>query len=871
MWLRNATEIDGESNSCVTEKGSRDDANNIIEKVYVSGSMNEAEHECAMGRLAAGPGVARYRQAITETHSNRPAVVMEFAEGQNLDLFVADRGSIAAINAIRIVASVARTLARLHGLKNSHLPNGMCHGDVKPQNILVMDEDTLLIDFEHARPISSSSNESFTGGTSAYSPPEAHLGQPPTTAFDVFGLGATLSFMLDGGVARRVPRQPEVNALVLDCCALEPRQRPAAIEVAERAERLIHILDEDPAEQSLDDWATGACLQPPTEVIDARSSVWRLRKKLLQRLPDLLNTPNELITRRLQDNDQIKPETLQHELDLILRLLDRFPRNRQLLAGRKQLLNDVKQQLQNAAAIVSKFNKAEQFQAGLHWLRTTTALVNSAFSIAGGLSHVTMIEPGESPGPSQRAPIEFLRLLSKQTAVAQQEIQERVNEISEAEKAFDFTQAEQIIDALATDYGGSSATVAERRDQLHRLGFYIERIARSETKVERIGSLWDPAAVEPLKNLVAQAVEAVTMRSRREVSGSGAVGLRGLQVTLTNIAEEFPHLTQIPPALQALSQTLNHLTNEAWQQLRTAEERLSIVPVPVRPLQLALGRLDTYRLLEAFVDHDDGSRSELIDRIERLRLKLEQARSARDQLAENAENALARGHWTTGLFEMERVVERLNPEDDSERPEADRMLAQLQAARRTKQEIEKAVCRNVELAASYASLDDDPFSTFEARLRVLQERRDCLMFLGLHVSNERASLYRSDLRSTETQIAMERAADAEQRLNTETDPLQQLRIARSTFDTLSGAKSSSDVGIEQSGRIMRLQEHWSKLAMQCQRSIDAQKQQEQQKQQQRKRLLAITIFAAIATTTAIGFALKPWLIGKPAQASEKTK
>ena len=172
MWLQHGTEVDGESDNCVTAKGSWDNANNIIEKVYVSGSMNEAEHECAMGRLAAGPGVANYRQAITETHSNRPAVVMEFADGQNLDLFVADRGSIAAIDAMRIVASIARTLARLHGLKNSHLPNGMCHGDVKPQNILVMDRDTVLIDFEHARPIGSSAAnlEGLALGDRIYTP-----------------------------------------------------------------------------------------------------------------------------------------------------------------------------------------------------------------------------------------------------------------------------------------------------------------------------------------------------------------------------------------------------------------------------------------------------------------------------------------------------------------------------------------------------------------------------------------------------------------------------------------------------------------------------------------------------------------------------
>ena len=263
--------------------------------------------------------------------------------------------------------------------------------------------------------------------------------------------------------------------------------------------------------------------------------------------------------------------------------------------------------------------------------------------------------------------------------------------------------------------------------------------------------------------MVAHAADALASHVHRESSGRGSVGLRSLQLTLASVVDEFPHLGQVPPALTALSNALTHLTDESWQQLSDAEQRLRIVPVPVRPLQLALGRLDTFRILEAFVDRPERPRSELLDGLERLRLGLEQARSARDRLAENAEHALARGHWTTGLFDMERAVERLNPADDSERVEAERLRERLQAARRTKQEIETAVHRNVQLTARYAALEDDPLSTADARLRALQERRDCLMFLGLHMPNDRVELYRKDLRGVEALIATERAADAERR------------------------------------------------------------------------------------------------------------
>jgi len=43
----------------------------------------------------------------------------------------------------------------------------------------------------------------------------------------------------------------------------------------------------------------------------------------------------------------------------------------------------------------------------------------------------------------------------------------------------------------------------------------------------------------------------------------------------------------------------------------------------------------------------------------------------------------------------------------------------------------------------------------------------------------------------------------------------------------------------------------------------------QHKQRQRRRMLAIAVLAILATSTAIGFAIKPWLTGEQAFAGEK--
>lgn len=853
-------------------------APDVVQKIYVSGSMADAEREVAMGRAAAGVGVVTYRVAQLDAQSNRPSVTLDFQVGDNLDALVARRGSLPAVDAVNVVRSVAETLARLHQLSTEAMPHGLCHGDVKPQNILLTHGGltntsngegdtllckTLLIDFEHAVAIDTQpggiGEPSFTGGTHAYSPPEAHKGEPPTAAFDVFGLGATLAFLLDGGIGRRVPWHPEIEALVLACCATDASERPTAAELAERCQRLSHVLRDDAFEQNLDDWATGTCKHEPTDDRDARATLWTHRNRLMQRLPTLLQASSTV------PDD---PEGLQRELDLVLRVLARFPRNEKVLARRQQLLDAIRQLLRGAAATVREHNKAEQFEDALRWLRTTDALLATALNVAGGLTSVTKVDSGVAPGALQRAPVEFLQLLVTQTEGAEQELRRRAEQISEAELALDLTRAENEIDSMAADYGGTSKTVAERRDQLHRLGFYLDRIARAESKVERVGPLWDPVALQPLQTLVTAAAAALETFPRREPSGSGAVGLRSLQITLANIGEEFPHLTQVEPALSALSSALLHLTDQAWQQLGDAELRLGVVPVPVRPLQLALGRLDTFRMLEAFVDRPEHPRSELLDGIERLRLGLEQARSARDRLAENAEHALARGHWTTGLFDMERAVERLNPGDDSEHAEADRLRERLQAARRTKQEIETALRRNVELTANYTALEDDLRSTADARMRVLQDRRDCLIFLGLHVPNDRAELYRKDLRWVETQLAVERAADAEQRLDALHDPVQRLRLARSTVELLLANTSSSDGG-EQPGRRVRLQEHWRTVTAQCQRTVDAQVEEQQDRQRHQKRTMAIAVIAFVVTTTAIGFAIKPWVFGEPVLAAPK--
>jgi hypothetical protein len=849
-------------------------------KLFVQGAMAAAEREFQLGRAAAGDGVVEHLEVGFDPQHKRT----------DLEALVAATGPLPLGRAAALVADAAATLARLHGLRTAALPHGLCHGDVKPANLLHDEqrgEHTLLLDFEHARPIGArTTNEAdgsaaFTGGTEPFAPPEAHRGAPPDAAFDVYGLGRTLAFLLHGrplqgrllqgkSAQGRVDERdlhhsrslvPAVARELVDrCCDADPRRRPTAATVAEE----LRTIATDPAVAAADarrhDWATATFASPPSSsprsggLDDDADAVWRRRQRLLQRRPQLLRQPAAVPT---------DPGSIARELASVGRLLDRFPRHAGMLRWRRDLVAAAAHTLAATAAHTQEAARGEEFGAALEWIDACRRLVDAVRRTPAGLRAIARL--ANAPDLLGRAPLTYLDRLAAKVADAEHDLAERVARVRHAEATFDLNTADAELDALAAFCGGAAPTTTRVRDKLHRLAFYLDRAARAEGNVERLAGLWDAAALEPLRTLVGAAATAVRDRARGDLQTT--VGLRSLQITLANLGEEFPHVESVAPALEALTAALQHLTEQAWQTTAEAERLLQKTPVPLRPLQLAIGRLDSLRVLEAYVDRADRPRSALLDGLERIRLGLEQARAARDRLAEDAEHALARGHWTTGLFEMERAVAGLDQAGDEDRAEADRLRERIQEARQRREEVDQAVRRNVDLATRYAALEDDPSSASSDRLHALEARRDCLMFLVMHVSSDRASLYRRDLRAVETQIAIEVATAAEQRFDAATDGASRSSIARRTLEQL--AASAAQHGTEPPGRLVRLVEHWRTVVLQCDLAESERQAERARRQRQRRRMLALACVAAVITTTAVAFALRPWLFAEPAQAAER--
>ncbi len=194
-----------------------------------------------------------------------PCIVMEYVRGVNLESMLAKNGRMSAPRVGRIVGELCEVLQAAHD-------EGIIHRDLKPANLMVMDPDTpreriKVMDFGLAKLIEgeplrkvTDTNVDFAVGTPGYIGPEQVRGEEMDHRGDLYSVGVMMFELLTGrlpfigptsmdillahatepppsfaevGLAGRVP--PEVEALVMDCLAKDPEDRPqSARELAER-------------------------------------------------------------------------------------------------------------------------------------------------------------------------------------------------------------------------------------------------------------------------------------------------------------------------------------------------------------------------------------------------------------------------------------------------------------------------------------------------------------------------------------------------------------------------------------------------------------------------------------------------------------
>ena len=145
------------------------------------------------------PNIIRIFDVFTE--NNTAYYVMEYIDGKNLNEIVKERGALPEAVAVEYVRQIGEGLAYVHERNINHL-------DIKPGNILIRKSDNrpILIDFGMSKQYNESGDQTSStplGISAGYAPLEMYQAggvssfSPQT---DVYGLGATLYYMVTGTV-----------------------------------------------------------------------------------------------------------------------------------------------------------------------------------------------------------------------------------------------------------------------------------------------------------------------------------------------------------------------------------------------------------------------------------------------------------------------------------------------------------------------------------------------------------------------------------------------------------------------------------------------------------------------------------------------
>jgi serine/threonine protein kinase, bacterial len=148
------------------------------------------EREAKILQTLHHPGIPKYYDFFVAT--GRKYLAMELIHGQDLDLYIIDRGTVTLAQAIDWMIQLCGILGYIHQQQPP-----LIHRDVKPANILVraIDKQIFLLDFGAVKEIGTLGGTKI--GAPDYMAPEQNSGQPCTQS-DLYAIGPTLIFLLTG-------------------------------------------------------------------------------------------------------------------------------------------------------------------------------------------------------------------------------------------------------------------------------------------------------------------------------------------------------------------------------------------------------------------------------------------------------------------------------------------------------------------------------------------------------------------------------------------------------------------------------------------------------------------------------------------------
>lgn len=152
-------------------------------------SEESIRNECAiLQRVSLHRCIASLESVYEE--KDRFLIVMEMVTGGELFDQLCEHGAYSEPEAAKLLREVGGAIALLHA-------QGLCHADIKPENMLLTSDGHIkLVDFGLSCEISRA--EAKTTGTLAYWAPELWRRNPPKLPIDMWALGVVLYILLLG-------------------------------------------------------------------------------------------------------------------------------------------------------------------------------------------------------------------------------------------------------------------------------------------------------------------------------------------------------------------------------------------------------------------------------------------------------------------------------------------------------------------------------------------------------------------------------------------------------------------------------------------------------------------------------------------------
>ena len=163
--------------------------------------------EAQVAKLLSHPNIVTVHEIVDAQGGDPPFVVMEYVQGTGLSALMAAGSPLPMDFTLSVTSQVASALDHAHS-------KGVVHGDVKPGNILISNDETArLIDFGIAQ-LASDGSETHNGmnmGTPRYAAPEQAQGKEIGRRADVFSLAVVAYEMLTGQPAFSGENSAEVT------------------------------------------------------------------------------------------------------------------------------------------------------------------------------------------------------------------------------------------------------------------------------------------------------------------------------------------------------------------------------------------------------------------------------------------------------------------------------------------------------------------------------------------------------------------------------------------------------------------------------------------------------------------------------------